>query len=176
LNAAVEAARAGEAGMGFAVVADEVRSLAQRSARAAKETAAMIEEAIERSEKGRAVSQQVAQNLGGIAGQTRQLDERVASAAAFSRNQAESLHQIGSTLGELDQLTQSNAGVARQNAASVESMISHMGSLREAVGEVLRLIEGRQDAVAGAPAPEAAARTQPAGRVRREEFERVEAA
>ncbi len=40
LNAAVEAARAGEAGMGFAVVADEVRNLAQRSAQAAKETAA----------------------------------------------------------------------------------------------------------------------------------------
>ena len=40
LNAAVEAARAGEAGMGFAVVADEVRNLAQRSAQAAKDTAA----------------------------------------------------------------------------------------------------------------------------------------
>jgi hypothetical protein len=42
LNAAVEAARAGEAGMGFAVVADEVRNLAQRSAQAARETAAKI--------------------------------------------------------------------------------------------------------------------------------------
>src|SRR6202011_2193544 len=52
LNAAVEAARAGEAGMGFAVVADEVRNLSQRCSQAAKDTAALIEESIAKSNEG----------------------------------------------------------------------------------------------------------------------------
>ena len=63
LNAAVEAARAGEAGMGFAVVADEVRNLAQRSAQAAKETAAKIEGAIGKTAQGVDISGKVAETL-----------------------------------------------------------------------------------------------------------------
>ncbi|NBX30011.1 hypothetical protein EBR04_06150, partial [bacterium] len=102
LNAAVEAARAGEAGAGFAVVADEVRSLAQRSAAAARATAAKIEAAIASSRHGGESCDRVGASLDAIAATIAAADTLVAEIATAAREQSQGIGQIGAAMTELD--------------------------------------------------------------------------
>lgn len=140
LNAAVEAARAGEAGMGFAVVADEVRNLAQRSAQAAKETAAKIEGAIGNSAHGVQISGKVADVLNEIVSKIRQVDELVAEVSGASREQTQGITQINGAVGQMDQVTQSNAASAEESAAAAQELNAQAMAMKQAVGELSALV------------------------------------
>jgi methyl-accepting chemotaxis protein/carbonic anhydrase len=142
LNAAVEAARAGEAGMGFAVVADEVRNLAQRSAVAAKETAGKIEGAITRTALGVQLTDKVAKVLQEIVTKARQVDELVAEVANASKEQTQSIEQLNVAIGQIDKVTQSNAANAEESASAAEEMSAQTEALKEAVAELLALVNG----------------------------------
>jgi methyl-accepting chemotaxis protein len=142
LNAAVEAARAGEAGMGFAVVADEVRNLAQRSAQAAKETAAKIEGAIGKSAQGVEISNKVAQRLNEIVAKIRQVDELVTEVASASHEQTQGITQINTAVSQMDQVTQSNAASAEESAAAAEELNAQAAAMKESVAELLQLVGG----------------------------------
>jgi len=144
LNAAVEAARAGEAGMGFAVVADEVRNLAQRSAQAAKETAAKIEGAITKTGQGVEISSKVVQTLNDIVTKVRQVDELIAEVASASREQTQGITQVNTAVGQMDKVTQSNAANAEESAAAAEELNAQAATMKQSVNELLQLVGGAQ--------------------------------
>jgi methyl-accepting chemotaxis protein len=142
LNAAVEAARAGEAGMGFAVVADEVRNLAQRSAQAAKETAAKIEGAITRTAQGVEYSDKVSLALNDIVTKARQVDELAAEVASASTEQTHGITQINTAVGQMDKVTQSNAASSEESAAAAEELYAQAEVMKKSVSELMRLVVG----------------------------------
>jgi methyl-accepting chemotaxis protein len=156
LNAAVEAARAGEAGLGFAVVADEVRNLAQKSAESARDTANRIQTAIERSERGTQLSEQMAENLKsvtgqaklmeasltGIVGKAQQVDQMVAEIANASVEQNQGIEQVNRAVTEMDKVTQSNAANAEESSSASVELQRQAEMLRSAIGGLVALVRG----------------------------------
>jgi methyl-accepting chemotaxis protein len=161
LNAAVEAARAGESGMGFAVVAEEVRNLAQRSAQAAKETAAKIESAIGKAGQGVQISQKVTATLNEIVVKARQVDELAAAVANASREQTQGITQINTAVGQMDKVTQSNAASAEESAAAAEELNAQAEMMKEAVQKLRQLAGSRTGFGAGPIAGPAAGKSRP---------------
>lgn len=160
LNAAVEAARAGEAGLGFAVVADEVRNLAQKSAESARDTANRIQAAIERSDRGTKLSEQMAEDLlsltsqaklmeeglNGIVGKTQQVDQMVAEIASASIEQNQGIEQVNRAVSEMDKVTQSNAANAEESSSASCELKRQAEALREAIGDLTALVRGAASA------------------------------
>jgi methyl-accepting chemotaxis protein len=171
LNAAVAAARAGDAGMGFAVVADEVRNLAQRSAQAAKETAAKIEGAINSTAQGVQISAKVAEVLNEIVSKARLVDDLAAEISTASREQTQGIGQINSAVGQVDKVTQASASSAEESAAAAQELHAQAVAMKQAVGELLKFVSGArtalgesaQGAEGRAPRMEAAVKIHPNG-------------
>ncbi len=142
LNAAVEAARAGEAGMGFAVVAGEVRALAQRSAEAARDTAGLIDESIQKSADAARSVEQVSAAVQMVAVNVGRAKELVEQVTVASQEQAQGIDQVSQAMTQMEQVTQQTAATSEESAASSDDLHGQVRDTTSLVSQLEIMVEG----------------------------------
>ncbi|SBS32516.1 Methyl-accepting chemotaxis protein IV [Marinomonas spartinae] len=144
LNASIEAARAGEMGRGFAVVADEVRSLAERSTKAASESAQYIQSSVANVEKGNAISQKCVSALSEIVKHVSTISNTIEEIDKASQSQAMGLSQVNQGMSEIDDVIHSTAASAEETSLSATEL-SELSLQLQAQLENMRKIDGLID-------------------------------
>ncbi|MDF3983744.1 methyl-accepting chemotaxis protein [Luteibacter sp. PPL201] len=134
LNASVEAARAGEQGRGFAVVAGEVRSLAQSSAKAARDIKALIAESVDDVAQGAELAKVAGQRIGELTASVTHVATFMDEIMAATTEQSQGIEQVSGVVTHLDDMTQQNAALVEEAAAAAKAMEDQARTLEAVVG------------------------------------------
>ena len=147
LNAAIQAASAGEAGRGFSVVAEEVQRLAERSADATRQIAALVKTiqtdtqdavgAMERSTQGVVEGTRLTDAAGTALGEidkvTRQLTDLVASISTQSLSEAQSANVVAANIQHIFAVTEQTGEGTRSTAQMVRELSRTAEELNQSV-------------------------------------------
>jgi methyl-accepting chemotaxis protein-2 (aspartate sensor receptor) len=155
LNAAVEAARAGEQGRGFAVVAGEVRNRASRSAQAAKEITALIDDSVSRVDTGSVLVESAGETMREVVNAVTRVTDIMGEISSASDEQSRGIDQVALAVSEMDRVTQQNASLVQESAAAAAALEEQASHLTQAVS-AFRINEKSQKTVGRTVQPDAA--------------------
>ncbi len=147
LNAAIQAASAGEAGRGFSVVAEEVQRLAERSADATRQIAALVKAiqtdtqdavaAMERSTQGVVEGAKLSDNAGTALTEIDQVSRRLADLieqiSASASKEAESANVVAGNIQHIFAVTEQTGEGTRSTALQVRELSRMAEELRQSV-------------------------------------------
>jgi twitching motility protein PilJ len=147
LNAAIQAASAGEAGRGFSVVAEEVQRLAERSADATRQIAALVKAiqtdtqdavaAMERSTQGVVEGAKLSDNAGTALSEidrvSRRLAELIEQISDATLREAESANEVAGNIQHIFAVTEQTGEGTRSTAAQVRELSAMAEELRQSV-------------------------------------------
>ena len=147
LNAAIQAASAGDAGRGFSVVAEEVQRLAERSADATRQIAALVKTiqtdtqdavgAMERSTQGVVAGTQLSDAAGTALGEidrvSRQLAELIGQISAQALSEAKSANVVAANIQHIFAVTEQTGEGTRSTAQMVRELSKTAEELSQSV-------------------------------------------
>ena len=135
LNASIEAAHAGESGKGFAVVAREIGELAEKSGKASKQTASIMEnsqqaigEGVQRAEQTASSIHKVSEVSDRLLGIASRLSDSVTT-------EKEALENITQQIGEINLLAQNNFDFSRKSAEASKTLTEQSDTLQSLVAD-----------------------------------------
>ncbi|WP_256738216.1 methyl-accepting chemotaxis protein, partial [Cronobacter sakazakii] len=133
------------------VVAGEVRNLASRSAQAAKEIKALIEDSVSRVDSGSVLVESAGETMQEIVGAVTRVTDIMGEIASASDEQSRGIDQVALAVSEMDRVTQQNASLVQQSAAAASALEDQASRLSQAVA-AFRLASARASAPRSVPA------------------------